>query len=156
MVNHDYFNHDHSANFRFIFQPERHDPPIRARHRRSRSSDCILVHKPTGTLETGRFHCVPCTCSLDRCPLVIFMFLIVCVHCSGFLVIVFFIHLTNILNGKFAFEHIYTFIYKNKPTSSGRMLIRNVRKETERCVKCTVSLFDWDYCVINFKHASLS
>ena len=35
-------------------QPERHDAPIRARHRRSRSSDCILVHKPTGTLETGK------------------------------------------------------------------------------------------------------
>lgn len=33
-------------------KPERHDPPIRARHRRSRSSDCILVHKPTGTLDT--------------------------------------------------------------------------------------------------------
>lgn len=33
-------------------KPERHDAPIRARHRRSRSSDCILVHKPTGTLET--------------------------------------------------------------------------------------------------------
>ena len=39
--------------------------------------------------------------------LVTFMFLIVCVHCCGFMVIVFFIQLLNILNRKFRFEHIY-------------------------------------------------
>ncbi|XP_065063889.1 kinesin-like protein KIF23 isoform X2 [Rhopilema esculentum] len=33
-------------------KPDRREAPMRARHRRSRSSDCILVHKPTDTLET--------------------------------------------------------------------------------------------------------
>eukprot|EP00794_Sanderia_malayensis_P019402 gene19402-21325_t len=31
---------------------ERRDPPIRSKHRRSRSTDCILMHKPVGTLNT--------------------------------------------------------------------------------------------------------